>query len=359
MGQNRPHIAVAILDWGWGHAMRCLPIIESALDKGYRITLASGDQVLDRLGRLFPELHTLKLPSYKGQYRWNNMAMNIAMKAPELIQALEKERDVLKKQHHKTPFDAIISDGRYGCFIEDRPSFFLTHQLHIKARKKLTDTMANTVQRQWLGHFTEIWVPDFEEAPGLGSQLSHKCLEQNCQYLGPISRFYNSIPAESPVQYEWLFILNGPEPARAQLEKQLCQISQSQADKKFMFVTPRDAAADLEKYSHLSHCVDPDSDELAQIVAQSKHILCRSDFCQLTDLCVWERTAMLVPTPGHPEQLYLADFYAQHYHWPVFMQSELSELPQPDEMAEVQPLSCSSCPPRIENVFDRLTAFQI
>lgn len=359
MGHNRPHILVAILDWGWGHAMRCLPIIETALNKNYRITLASGENVLERLKILFPELQTLELPSYKGQYRWNNMAMNIAMKSPQLIQALEKERDTIKKQHQETPFHAIISDGRYGCYLNSCPSFFLSHQLHIKARKKLTDTMANSVQRQWLEHFTEIWVPDFKESPGLGSQLSHKCLERNCQYIGPLSRFEKAIPCEASPSYDWLFLLYGLDPARTQLEEHLFQTTQSQTDKKFMFVTPGPATANVEDYSHLFHTAEPDREELALLVGQSKHILCRSDFYQLTDLSIWERTAMLVPTPGHPEQLYLADFYAQHYRWPVFMQSELSGLPEPAEMADLKPLPSSSTSSGLREIFDRLKYYHI
>lgn len=352
MGYERLHILVAVLDWGWGHAMRCMPVIEEALERGHEITVASSEGVLQCLAEAFPDIRTLALPAYAGQYRWNNMAMNIAMKAPELILAMEEEQNTLLKQHQITPFSAIISDGRYGCFLKDCPSFFLSHQLHIKARKKLTDTMANTVHKEWLANFTEIWVPDFNESPGLGSQLSHENWGQALHFIGPLSRFKRPLPLREP-SFDWLFLMSGPEPARKELEKSLFQIAQKQKDKKFMFVSSETPPAELENYPHISY----ESSSLGKWekwIEQSKHILCRSDFCHLTDLSIWERTALLVPTPGHPEEMYLADFYAHHYKWPVHMQSELLHLPSEQEMADLPYLPSPRGSGHLEKLFHRL-----
>lgn len=359
MEYNNSHVLIAVLDWGWGHAHRCLPIVEACLEKGYRLTLASGRDVIQRLHSIFPEIETLELPTYQGQYRWNNMAMNIAMKSPALIQALEAEQDILRKQHQRTPFDAVISDGRYGCFLEDCPSFFLTHQVHLKGRKKLTDTMANKVHRQWMDNFDEVWVPDFAFPPGLGGQLSHEPEQHNCQFIGPLSRFSNALSQEREMTTDWLFFADGPEPACTELKQQLFELAEKQPHLQFVFITSEARDEHEEVPDHILNVTQPEDEALERLVSKSKHILCRSDFFHLSNLSVWQRTACLIPTPGYPEQLYLADFYAQKYLWPVCMQSEFKSLKQMEDLPTPKPLPFSKDSNNLELLFERLRHFQI
>ena len=360
MTAHKPsHILLTVLDWGWGHLHRCIPIIQEAQERGYQLTLGSGKSVLNHLHSLFPSAGTLELPAYEGQYRWNNMAMNIAMKSPELIEALELERKILIEQHQMTPFDAIISDGRYGCFLNNCPSFFLSHQVHIKARKKLTDTMANKVHRQWMDNFDEVWVPDFEHPPGLGGQLSHEADQDNCQFLQPISRFYTPCPEENAASYDWLFLVYGPEPSRQHLEERLFQLAKNNTDRNFLFVTPEKAVTKEEALPHISYASQLSAKQLDRAVKKSKHILCRSDFFHLSDLSIWHRTACLVPTPGHPEELYLAEFYTQQYHWPVCMQSELCDLETLKKKKKSLMLPRANDSARLQRLFGRLASFEI
>jgi len=359
MEYNNTHLLIAVLDWGWGHAHRCVPIIEESLAKGYRLTLASGAEVLKRLHTIFPEVETLELPTYKGQYRWNNMAMNIAMKSPALIEALEAEQEILKRQHQITPFDAVISDGRYGCFLKDCPSFFLSHQVHLKGRKKLTETMANTVHRQWMNSFDEVWVPDFAFPPGIGSHISHDSEQRNYRFIGPLSRFRKALPVDEELTYDWLFFLYGPEPARLELEEQLFQMAQEQTHRRFMFVTPGPPKINVKNTPHIFHLTHPADEELQQLVKSSQRILCRSDFFHLSDLSIWQRTASLIPTPGYPEQLYLADFYAQHYLWPVCMQSELKDFGQLEDLPSPKTLPAGESSGNLDALFARLEQYPI
>ncbi len=354
MEGKKAHLLIAILDWGWGHAMRCTPIIEVAIKKGYRVTVASGRAVIDCLSEYHPEVHTLELPTYEGQFRWNNMAMNIAMKTPNLIAALEAEHASIKKYYNKNKFDAIISDGRYGCYHDECPSFYLSHQIHIKARKKLTDTMADEVHREWLSNFTEIWIPDFETEPGLGNQISHSSTNLQHFFLGPLSRFDQPAPAPEEIEYDWLFLTYGPEPARTNFEDRLIEISKKYSDHKFMFVSPKSPSTALKNHPNLMHCFQPKGKTLDSIVAKSKYILCRSDFFHLSDLCAWQRTAALIPTPGHPEQIYLADLFGHHYKWPVFMQSEFTDLPESSTMDQLENLPAPDQGSKLKMLFRRL-----
>jgi hypothetical protein len=80
------------------------------------------------------------------------------------------------------------------------------------------------------------------------------------------------------------------------------------------------------------------SDHLESLARQSKQLLCRSGYSTLMDLSAWQTPAVLVPTPGQPEQLYLADHISRHYHWPISMQSELDDLPSFEAMQDARPL---------------------
>ena len=61
-------ILVAPLNWGLGHATRCIPIIKALQREGYKPILASDGLALDLLKKEFPQLEFYELPSLKIKY---------------------------------------------------------------------------------------------------------------------------------------------------------------------------------------------------------------------------------------------------------------------------------------------------
>src|SRR5690606_35008904 len=57
----------------------------------------------------------------------------------------------------------------------------------------------------------------------------------------------------------------------------------------------------------------PTDEQFAQLVAQSRHLLCRSGYSTLMDLLALNRSALLVPTPGQTEQEYLAEYVSSKF----------------------------------------------
>ena len=49
-------IIVAPLNWGLGHATRCIPVIQGLLDNGYEPVIASDGIALELLKKEFPKL---------------------------------------------------------------------------------------------------------------------------------------------------------------------------------------------------------------------------------------------------------------------------------------------------------------
>ena len=67
----KKRILVAPLNWGLGHATRCIPIINALLEFGFEPIIASDGPALDILKKEFNELKHLELPSYKIKYPKN------------------------------------------------------------------------------------------------------------------------------------------------------------------------------------------------------------------------------------------------------------------------------------------------
>ena len=61
-------IIVAPLNWGLGHATRCIPIINGLLENGFEPIIASDGVALELLKKEFPKLISFELPSYNIKY---------------------------------------------------------------------------------------------------------------------------------------------------------------------------------------------------------------------------------------------------------------------------------------------------
>ena len=84
------NILVAPLNWGLGHATRCIPIIRELEKNGFTPILASDGDALLLLQKEFPHLQFLKLPSYKIEYGENgtNFKWKLLKNSPKIIQAI-------------------------------------------------------------------------------------------------------------------------------------------------------------------------------------------------------------------------------------------------------------------------------
>lgn len=54
-------ILIAPLNWGLGHATRCIPLIEDYLQQGHEVVLGGDGDALLRLRKQFPELRYVQL----------------------------------------------------------------------------------------------------------------------------------------------------------------------------------------------------------------------------------------------------------------------------------------------------------
>lgn len=298
-------ILVAPLNWGLGHATRCIPLINSLLETGFSPILASNGEAMRMLQKEFPQLKMYRLPSYKVRYSKRGYFLKIKLlsKSVQLQRAIHKEYVLTQKIVAKEGISGIISDNRLGVHSKKTPSVYITHQLQVLSGA--TTFFSTKLHQHYIKKFDQCWVPDFAQEPNLSGKLGHlkKKFPIPIKYIGLLSR-YKKRPEES--KYQLLFLLSGPEPQREYLEKRLFKLIKDY-DKPVLFVKgkmekkrSKTQEKNLTIYNFLT------GEDLANAIAKSEVIIARSGYSTLMDLTRTKKKAFFIPTPGQFEQQYLA-----------------------------------------------------
>jgi len=308
ISDGKPVILVSPLDWGLGHASRCIPIIHELLLQGCEVIIASENGPKALLQQEFPQLTFLPLAGYNIQYSRSKsfLPFRLFTQIPKLIYSINKEHKWLKKAVTKRKIDAIISDNRMGFYHLKIPSVYITHQLHIKTGSSFTEKIADKIHRSFIKKYSACWVPDFAGNMNMAGELSHPKNEfTKAIYLGGLSRFQKK--HNIPKQYELVVIISGPEPQRTIFENILFD-QLNDYDKKVLFIRGLPGKDDVKKHpNHLITVVNHlAADELNLVMQQCNYVISRSGYTTIMDLVKLQQKAILVPTPGQTEQEYLA-----------------------------------------------------
>ncbi len=306
--QSSKRILVAPLNWGLGHATRCIPIINALLAYGHQPVLASDGVALALLRKEFPKLPSFELPSYKISYAENakNFKLKMIWDSPKMVKAMTREKKMIKKIVKQQQIDGIISDNRFGVYHKKIPCVFITHQLRVLSGN--TTWMSSKAHQKIIKKFDVCWVPDVEEKPNLTGKLGHlKKSTMNLQYLGPLSRFEK---VTSDIVYDLMILLSGPEPQRTFLEENLLEQLKAYGGNVLFVRGKIEKTQTMEKIEIQNGTVClynfMKSGELGDAINQSAQILCRSGYTTVMDLAKLEKKAFFIPTPGQYEQEYLA-----------------------------------------------------
>jgi UDP-N-acetylglucosamine:LPS N-acetylglucosamine transferase len=79
----------------------------------------------------------------------------------------------------------------------------------------------------------------------------------------------------------------------------------------------------IEQHKNLTIWPNPTSEELSSALRGAQTVVCRSGYSSLLDLAALGKSAILVPTPGQPEQMQLASYWKKHWGMAVVSQSDL------------------------------------
>ena len=300
--QQAHRIIVAPLNWGLGHATRCIPIIKELLEAGKEVHLASDQLALQLLGSEFPDLTHHSLPAYNVQYKHQSLFRIMLDNGSKVLAAIKKEKQVCEQLVQEHQLDAVISDSRFGFRSEHVPSYIISHQLAPYSTNPLIKAALEKGNRSYLNKFDAVWVPDDPDHK-LSGDLSKNTRIAKAHYLGPISRLQARGITEKI--YDLSLILSGPEPARTVLEQALIK-ELAPRIKNICLVRGTQSQAEIPPPPHWTVYDLADSKTINTVLLQSKKLLSRSGYTSIMDYYKLGVGAYLIPTPGQSEQEYLA-----------------------------------------------------
>jgi UDP-N-acetylglucosamine transferase subunit ALG13 len=308
-------LLVAPLDWGLGHATRCVPVIRDLLNNHCEVWLAGEGAQEKLLREEFPSLSFLPLKGYGIKYARTGLTGRLILQIPSILRSIKEENKWLEEQVNKYGFEAVISDNRYGLYHEKIFSVFITHQLCIKSSLgKWSEKILQKWNYKFINQFNECWVPDKEGENNLAGELSHpaKLPSIPVNYIGSLSRFvrkdsFGEKKNIDEIKNHLLIILSGPEPQRTILENKIIdQIVNYPGTATIVRGLPGEkniipSTNTIHFYNHLS------SGELNSEAMKAGFIISRSGYSTIMDIDALQKKSILVPTPGQTEQEYLAD----------------------------------------------------
>lgn len=314
----RKRILVAVLNWGLGHAARCIPLISELQAHGHHVILAADGRAGILLQKEFPTLQYIKLPAYNIRYGSSNMILNMAWQWPKVLFAAVREHKKIRALVSQDRIDLIISDNRFGCFNPKIKSIFITHQVWIKTPFSFLSFLVNRFNHWGIKRFDECWIPDWHLEPRLAGDLSRPIPNHPHRYLGILSRMTPRLEEITVKKHSIVAILSGPEPQRTRFEQLI--IKQAKVlDRPMLLIQGKAEVQTVEKKEgKITVLPFVSGKDLNAILLKADLVLCRSGYSSVMDLLMLGKRAILVPTPGQTEQEYLAElclekgwFYSQ------------------------------------------------
>lgn len=308
MIDSNPHkkILVAPLNWGLGHAARCIPIIDALQKNGFEPILAGDGMSLSLLRKEYPSSAFYELPSTSVEYtqKGSLLKYKLLSQAPKLIKTIAQEKARVEEIHRKENLSGIISDNRFGLRSEKVPSVYITHQL--KVLSGATSFISTTLHQQLVSKFDQCWVPDYSTNELAGDMSKSKDKTGFVKYIGPLSRFERK---QMKKKWDLLAVLSGPEPQRSLLEEKLLEKLKLFSGKSLIIRGVIEGKQNSRCIGNMTIVNFMLQNELRDSIESSKLIVSRSGYSTIMDLNALEAKTFFIPTPGQFEQEYLARYF--------------------------------------------------
>ena len=335
---SKKRILVAPLDWGLGHASRCIPIANALEHEGFEVVFAASGRTLNLLLKEFPNNDFIKLDGYNVHYPKNgNMAWSMLSQSLKIIKGIRREHALLQEIIKDYNIDGVISDSRFGLYSDEVPCVFISHQLNIQA-----PVFADFIQKinfKYIQKFDECWVPDDKNHSLSGLLSKVDSLPFKCRFIGALSRF-EQMPKTDDLDI--LAIVSGPEPQRSLLED-LLKKQLIESDQKALLVLGKTEEEREEQLGNLRIVSHLNAKALNQAMVNAKVVISRSGYSTIMDLAVLNKKAIFIPTIGQTEQLYLAKFFYDKKLAFAMHQKELDVLSALKSAEDFRRLSYNHC----------------
>lgn len=319
-------VIVSPLDWGLGHATRCIPIIKELKKQNNTCVIAASGRSLELLRQEFPELLYEEIPEYGISYSTNAFStlFKLLLQVPKAFGTKKNEERVANELVQKYSATYIISDNRFGMHSSLCKSIYITHQLRIRLPFLLRwlEYLFYLVNKSFISRFDECWVPDYKGSKNLSGILSHSWTVPNAHFIGPLSG-RKKIDCET--EFDVVAILSGPEPQRGILESKLRAVLPSLPYKSCLIrgvVAPRNSAT---KVGNCKIQTFATNNEITKLICGSRLVIARAGYSSIMDFEKLQCKAILVPTPGQSEQVYLGKYLEPKEHYWCISQRKIEK----------------------------------
>ena len=301
-------VLIAPLDWGLGHATRCIPVISEFRRQGCDVVVAGSGDSLALLQKEFPDLPSFSLPAYRPRYPLHgSMIWAMASQLPRFLKVISDEHRAIERIIDHENIDVVISDNRYGCWSSRAHCVFITHQSNILMPKRFgwLQNVVSRLSETMIRRFDACWVPDFPEAQSLAGNLisnavSHTAIKT--EFIGWLSRFERKGDAEKKLDVAAIF--SGPEPQRTQMENAVVpQLEKSGLSYRAVRGLP--SVQSIPSNNRMVNFLL--TEELQACIESADIIIARSGYSTVMDMQRLAKNVIFIPTPGQTEQEYLAN----------------------------------------------------
>jgi UDP-N-acetylglucosamine transferase subunit ALG13 len=307
---HRSKAIIAPLDWGMGHATRMVPIIELCISLDIKPILCVSGNSGEWLKSEFPNESVYFLPNADIKYGKSFFNVSLAKSLLQFYRNIAKEKAAIDTIIALEKPDFIISDNRYGVYSDRIPSIFITHQSNPRVPIDLTtiEAFKKKIFRNLLRPFSQIWIPDDDRLniSGILSSTDHLS-NQKIINIGLLSRF-SSVECVNAVDISTgAVVISGPEEQRTMFENALIhRLSSSPSLNGFFVRGTSQSNPNLARLHKGWEIIDiASSKKLISIYQNSHWAISRAGYSSIMDMLSLGKKAILVPTPGQSEQMYL------------------------------------------------------
>lgn len=340
----RQRFLIAPLDWGLGHATRCIPIARALLRRGQDVLVAASGAPAALLRKELPDVRIVPIVNYNMRYGASvaGLYARFPFMLARVVVCAGRERRQTKRIVAENRIDTIISDNRFGCRSSDAYNVYLTHQMRIRLPAgfgRLERVLAAT-HRRVVEKYDILWIPDVPGENNLtGALTAPDVLPERHRFVGPLSRFSITPDVrlrEAPL--DLLVMLSGPEPQRSLFEHRIRQELAAFKGRAVVLLGKPGVSRDRQIDGRVTYLTHVSGERTQALLLSAKAIVCRAGYTSIMELVALRRSAVLVPTPGQTEQEYLARRLAGQGR---FVACEQRELRLAAALARLEALSAS------------------
>jgi hypothetical protein len=316
-------VLVAPLNWGLGHAARCIPIVHYLQSRCHQVVLASDGIALHLLQKECPGISAVALPSYHVSYRFSNIATNIAVHSPGILAGVAGEQRKLRSLIRHFGITAVLSDNRLGMVNKRTRNYYMTHQAAILHSNKWIAGAGNLLHHFFIRRFDGCILPDYGDLQqSLAPALSHAPLPVTRHFIGPLSRIDTTT---KPIKWDIVVMLSGPEPQRTILEKELSKVLIPFFNTRILVIR-----GSMQNHNPWPASVEIENIATTEIIAEAlgcaRLLIARPGYSTLMDVIALSLSAIFIPTPGQTEQEYLARHHAENPRFTILQQNQINNI---------------------------------